>query len=268
MSDPFYIIEPKAPIVPIVISIPHCGVEFPDEIKDTYIGQQLKKLDDTDWYLQKLYDFASDLGITIIHAKYHRWVIDLNRDIKSKPLYTDGRLITGLCSTTDFFGNPIYKAAQEPTQKEINRRLETYFWPYYKKVQALLDERLKTFGEVLLWDGHSIRKNVPTIQKEDFPDMILGNNDQKTASNEIISTALSTLKTGPFEVSHNYPFKGGHITRYFGSKLNKINALQLEMNKVLYMDDAEVNYDEKRANEVRNVLKSVFENLIENFKNH
>lgn len=266
MSQPFYIIEPKAPLVPIILSIPHCGVEFPDEIKDTYLENQLKKLDDTDWFLQDLYSFASEMGITIIHAKYHRWVIDLNRDIKSKPLYTDGRLITGLCSTTDFMGNLIYKAAQEPTQAEIKRRLDTYYWPYYKKIQELLDERKHQFGEVLLWDGHSIRKNVPSIQKEDFPEMILGNNDRKTASDELIDVALNALKEGPFEVSHNYPFKGGHITRYFGSKLENINALQLEMSKILYMDDNELKYNKKRAKKVQDVLKNVFENLIISLK--
>ncbi|HIP35708.1 MAG TPA: N-formylglutamate deformylase [Crocinitomix sp.] len=266
MSKPFYIIESKGEVVPIIISIPHCGVEFPEDIKNTYLETQLKTLDDTDWFLQDLYSFASDLGITIIHAKYHRWVIDLNRDIKSKPLYTDGRLITGLCPTTNFKGELIYKAAQEPTQAEIQRRLKTYFWTYYNKVQELLDERKRQFGEVLLWDAHSIRRNVPTIQKENFPDMILGDNDKKTASDKLINVALESLKKGPYEVSHNYPFKGGHITRYFGSKLTKINALQLEMNKILYMDDKELKYNKKRAKNVQNVLKKMFENLIESLR--
>lgn len=262
MSQPFYIKEPQTPIVPIVLSIPHCGVEFPDEIKETYLENQLKKLDDTDWFLQELYSFVSEMGITIIHAKYHRWVIDLNRDIKSKPLYTDGRLITGLCATTDFNGNPIYKAAQEPTQAEIKKRLDTYYWPYYNKIQSLLNERKQQFGEVLLWDAHSIRKNVPTIQKEDFPELILGNNDKKTASDSLIEVALNALKKGPYQVSHNYPFKGGHITRYFGSKITKVNALQLEMNKILYMDDKEMKYDKKRAKKVVSLFKTVFEDLI------
>ncbi len=262
MSQPFYVIEPQTPVVPIILSIPHCGVEFPDEIKETYLENQLKKLDDTDWFLQDLYSFASGMGITIIHAKYHRWVIDLNRDINSKPLYTDGRLITGLCPTTDFNGNPIYKAAQEPTQAEIKRRLDNYYWPYYNKIQWLLDERKQQFGEVLLWDAHSIRKNVPTIQKEDFPELILGDNDKNTASDTLIDVALNSLKKGPYQVSHNYPFKGGHITRYFGSKISKVNALQLEMNKILYMDDKELKYDKKRAKKVISLFKTVFIDLI------
>lgn len=263
MSNPFYIVEPKGKKVPIILSVPHCGTEFPIEIKETYLDAQLKSMDDADWFVNSLYNFVSEMGITMIFAKYHRWAIDLNRDVKSTPLYNDGRLITGLCSTTDFFGNPIYKATQEPTQKEINRRLDTYFWPYYKKIEELLTECKSEFGQALLWDAHSIRKSVPAIQKEDFPDMILGNDNQTTASQKLIDIALSTLKQGKFQVNHNTPFKGGHITRYFGKPQNGINALQLEMNKVLYMDDSETKFDEFRANKMRSVLKPVFERLIE-----
>jgi N-formylglutamate deformylase len=118
------------------------------------------------------------------------------------------------------------------------------------------------FGEVLLWDAHSIRHKISTIQKDPFPDMILGDNDLKTASEKLISTALNSLKHSDYEISHNYPFKGGHITRYFGSKLTKTNALQLEMNKILYMDDTETKYHPKKALTVKKLLKSVFEELI------
>ncbi|MFD1551359.1 N-formylglutamate deformylase [Putridiphycobacter roseus] len=262
MPDPFYIIEPKAPKVPIIISVPHSGTDFPEEIKQDYLEGQLKVLDDTDWNVEEVYDFASELGITVIHAKYSRWVIDLNRDPESKPLYNDGRIITGLCSYTDFFGRPIYKAAQDPNQEEVERRLKTYYWTYYQKVQALLDERKAEFGKVLLWDAHSIRHLVPSIQKEPFPDMILGNNDHKTADQEWIETAINTLRKGPFQVNHNTPFKGGHITRYFGKPAENQHALQLEMNKILYMNEEEMKYDTVRASIVKTVLKPVFQELI------
>jgi len=263
MTKPYYIIEPKGKKVPIVISVPHCGLEIPDELKEDYVDSQLKSLDDADWFVHDLYDFASEMGITIIYAKYHRWLIDLNRDVKSVPLYNDGRLITGLCSTTDFFGNPIYKNGKVPNQKEVDRRLTTYFWPYYAKIESLLDERKAEFGEVLLWDAHSIRERVPTIQKDPFPDMILGNDNQSTASNNLIDAAFNQLCEGEYQINHNMPFKGGHITRYFGKPVNNINALQLEMNKVLYMDDSEKRFDIERANKVRAMLKPVFEKLIE-----
>ena len=134
---------------PIIISIPHCGTAFPDELKDHFLEDKIADLDDTDWFLQDLNDFASELGITVIYANYSRWVIDLNRDPQSAPLYNDGRLITGLTTTSDFLVNPIYKKGFEPDQKEIERRLENYYWPYYRKIEALIEERKKQFGKVL-----------------------------------------------------------------------------------------------------------------------
>jgi N-formylglutamate deformylase len=264
MADPYIIIEPQKPVVPIILSVPHCGTEFPSEVINDYVSERAAAPDDTDWFVHELYNFATEMGITIIHAKYSRWVIDLNRDSESAPLYDDGRIITGLTTTTDFFGNPIYVSEDHiPNQQEIERRLETYYWPYYKKLESLLSERKKEFGKVLLWDAHSIRHLVPTIRKDVFPDMILGNNDEKTAHPELIKTALKGLQSGEYGVNHNTPFKGGHITRYFGNPNDNTHALQLEMNKILYMDDEELNFHQDRANAVRKVLKRTFQSLIE-----
>jgi N-formylglutamate deformylase len=263
MSIPFKIIEPERNKVPLILSVPHCGIDFPAEIIDHYNREMAASPDDTDWFVHELYNFATEMGITIIHAKYSRWVIDLNRDPKSAPLYNDGRIITGLTTTTDFFGKEIYASTNYiPNQSEIDRRLKHYYWPYYAKIQELLDDRKKIFGKALLWDAHSIRHLVPTIRKDVFPDMILGNNDETTAAPQLIKTALKSLRSGKFEVSHNSPFKGGHITRYFGKPEKNQHALQLEMNKILYMDDSESKFEVTRANQMRSLLKKTFTNLI------
>lgn len=264
MALPYHIIPQKGTPVPFILSVPHCGTDFPSELKDHYVPEKMKAPDDTDWFVHDLYNFASELGITIIHAKYSRWVIDLNRDPKSAPLYNDGRIITGLTPNTDFFGGAIYASPEvEPNEQEVECRLNQYYWPYYEKVQELLNERKAEFGKVLLWDAHSIRHLVPTIRKEVFPDMILGNNDETTADPKLIATALNGLKSGSYGINHNTPFKGGHITRYFGKPNESVHALQLEMNKILYMDDAETSFHEDRANQVRSVLQPTFEALIE-----
>ena len=263
MSKPYHIIEPTGKKVPLILSVPHCGTDFPEELINDYVPEMMASPDDTDWFVHQLYNFATEMGITIIYAKYSRWVIDLNRDPKSAPLYNDGRIITGLTTTTDFFGENIYTSDNKiPNQNEVQRRLENYYWPYYTKVQSLLDERKKEFGKALLWDAHSIRHFVPTIRKEVFPDMILGDNDEVTANKSIIDTTLSGLKSSDYGVNHNTPFKGGHITRYFGKPKNNIHALQLEMNKIMYMDDTETEFHKDRANAVRAVLKRTFDELI------
>ena len=115
---------------------------------------------------------------------------------------------------------------------------------------------------MLLWDAHSIRRFVPTIRKEPFPDLILGDNDEQSAGGEIINIALSGLREGKYQVNHNTPFKGGHITRFFGQPEKNIHALQLEMSKIHYMNDDELTFNESRADEMRTVLRPVFERLI------
>lgn len=264
MNEPFRITPAKGKKVPVLISVPHCGTMFPDELRSKYKPELIKAPDDTDWFVNKLYDFVSDLGMTMISAVYSRWVIDLNRDPESKPLYTDGRIITGLCPTTDFLGNKIYQdEREEVSKKDVDTRLEKYYWPYHNKIQSLLDELYAEHGSVLLWDCHSIRQFVPTIHKDKFPDLILGSADEKSASPELIASALSGLGNKKYNLNHNYPFKGGYITRQYGKPERSYHALQLEMSKVNYMDDAEVSYHEERANEMRSVLKATLSRLSE-----
>ena len=85
-----------------MLSIPHCGTGIPDNLSALYQKSQLENLDDTDWFLDELYDFAPSLGITTIVPYYSRWVIDLNREPNNKSLYSDGRIITSLCQLLTF----------------------------------------------------------------------------------------------------------------------------------------------------------------------
>ena len=260
----FEITLPDNQRVPILLSIPHCGTAFPDELKDQYKPDLIQAPDDTDWFVDQLYNFAPAMGITMISAVYSRWVIDLNRDPNSKPLYSDGRIITGLCPTTNFLGEPIYKDnRKEIDSTDINARLKNYYQPYHSKIQELLDDLKKEFGKVLLWDCHSIRQTVKTIQTEKFPDLILGDADGTSASPGIIESALGVLDHCTYTIRHNHPFKGGTITRHFGRPAENQHALQLEMTKVNYMNDSETKYDVERATKMQSLLKKVFEKLIE-----
>ena len=263
-NRPFELIVPKENKVPFILSIPHGGIAFPKELQQTYNQSLISAPDDTDWFLEILYDFAEEMGITIIKAKYSRWVIDLNRTPENQSLYNDGRIITSLCPTTDFLGNMIYKSKEDiPNKVEVQRRLESYYWPYHNQIDLLIKDCKTDFGKVLFWDAHSIRRNVKTIQENPFPDLILGNNDEKTSGIEYINIALENLSSGSFEITHNSPFKGGFITRSKGNPSQNIHALQLEMCKDLYMNSNETEYDPVKAITVKKVLKKTFNHLIE-----
>jgi len=260
----FQVIEPVQGRVPILLSVPHSGTAFPDELKSEYKQGLIQAPDDTDWFVHQLYDFAPAMGITMIHAVYSRWVIDLNRDPQSKPLYADGRIITALCPTTTFFETPIYNDERiEVSVEEVSRRVDQYYKPYHQKLDALLQSIKNEFGKVLLWDCHSIRQHVPTIHKEKFPDLILGDADGTSASPGLIETAIKNLETSGYSFQHNYPFKGGYITRHYGRPSENQHALQLEMSKVKYMDDEEKKYDLVRADKMRYVLQHTLGELID-----
>lgn len=261
----YNIINPTSAEVPILISSPHSGTFFPEHIKSRIKPGLAATPHDTDWFIDRLYDFAPSLGISMITANYSRWVIDLNRDPQQQPLYNDGRVITGLCPLTDFNGLPLYEG-NAPEDAEIQQRIEEYFLPYHQKVDALLQQTKAKFGKALLFDAHSIRKVVPGIQKDAFPDLVLGDNDLASASASVISATYDELRKGGYHIEHNKPFKGGFITRSFGKPENNIHALQLEMAKTNYMDDSETKYDQIRADKMRSLLKATFAKLIEALK--
>jgi N-formylglutamate amidohydrolase len=87
----------------------------------------------------------------MITANYSRWVIDLNRDPENKPLYADGRIITGLCPVTNFWES-LYADGRTSKNIEVNRRRERYYRPYHEKLADLLSTLKSEFGKILLWD--------------------------------------------------------------------------------------------------------------------
>ena len=103
---------------------------------------------------------------------------------------------------------------------------------------------------------------MPTIQANPFPDLILGTNDGQSADERLIQATKKGLKNSSYQLYYNTPFKGGNITRHFGQPKKNIHALQLEMCKNLYMDDAEINYHPARAETMQLTLKNTFELLL------
>ena len=264
MHDINYRVTPAiAEQIPVILSVPHCGTAFPEEIRSEYDEELILAPDDTDWFVDKLYSFAPRLGITVISSVWSRWVIDLNRHPESRPLYTDGRIITDLCPVTTFLGEPLYRDGRTRLEeKEIRRRRQQYFDPYHGKLQELLLDMKSKFGVVLLWDCHSIRQVVPSIQKERFPDLILGSADGKSADPMLIETALASLGRQSYSLQHNHPFKGGFITRHYGRPQDRQHALQLEMSKINYMDDRETQFHPERAKKMGELLFNTLSSLI------
>ena len=119
----------------------------------------------------------------------------------------------------------------------------------------------KKHSHVLLWDAHSIKQRVPSIQHSPFPDLILGDNEKISASPALINKAIEILSGSSYKMTHNYPFKGGHITRYFGNPSQGVHSLQLEMTKINYMDDNELDFNDLISSQLKELLKNVLSQL-------
>jgi len=260
----FNIFRPEGKRLPILLSSPHSGTEFPSEIVSQYENKHVQSPSDTDLLIDKLYDFAPSLGMTQITANYSRYVIDLNRSPKGESLYGDGRSETNLVPVTTFDQEPLFVKGKKPNLEEIQRRKENYFWPYYKQIEEELASLKKEFGKVIFFDCHSIRRLVKSIQPDPFPDLIIGTLEGKTAENKLEKKFQAVLeKSFSYQVSYNSPFKGGHLTRYFGDPENGINAVQLEMAQDLYLSEDRSELDQSKIKPLRNILSEALLALCE-----
>lgn len=228
--------RPVAKRLPLLISAPHVGVLIPSELAGGFEPKALAELRDTDWLVHELYGFALEKGMTLLHAHVSRYVVDLNRPASGPALYRDQRRQTEVVPLSDFDGHPLYRPGHEPDEKERQRRIDSYYKPYHEALEKELKSLLEEFPQVVLFDAHSIRREVPSLDAKPFPDLILGDRDGTSAHPSLSAAVLASLASSPFSVSHNHPFKGGQITRAWGQPERGVHALQLEMSQDLYLE--------------------------------
>ncbi len=252
---------------PIIISIPHMGTEIPSEIAKNMDPVMLSQLSDTDWIVDQLYPFASRLGISVLKANYSRYVIDLNRPVNSSPLYQDGRQETTIVPYHNFDGRNLYRPGLEPTKEDIAERIAKYYDPYHQKLQNEIKKLKASFDTILLFEAHSIRRFVPKLYPNPFPDLMLGNQNNSTCPQQVIDRAERILASGSYQVSKNQPFMGGFITRSFANVDQNIYTLQLEKSQDIYLAKDRTLQQEK-GEKLIITLENMFLGIIEELKNY
>jgi N-formylglutamate deformylase len=239
---------------PFLISIPHLGREIPAEVRDQ-LTPTADAVSDTDWHLEKVYAFAEELGASVLSARYSRYVIDLNRPASGESLYP-GQTTTGLCPTETFRGEPLYRAGVGPDAAETARRLDLYWRPYHEKLTAELARLKAEFGQVLLWEAHSIASVLPRLFEGKLPDLNIGTNSGNSAVAAVLDAVTGGLDDQPFTWVANSRFKGGYITRHYGQPEEGIHAVQLEMCQSTYMNEtAPYDYRPDLAGQVKPVVE-------------
>jgi N-formylglutamate deformylase len=248
--------------VPLLVSLPHVGTGVPPEIEARLTGAA-RALPDTDWHVDRLYDFLGELGASVLAATQSRYVVDLNRAPDDAPLYP-GASNTGLCPAATFGESPIYLDGRAPGAEEIAARRETYWRPYHDRLAATLDEMRARHGTALLWEAHSIRSRVPRFFAGRLPDLNFGTGGGVSADPGLLAR-LAAVAEAAQGYSHalNGRFKGGYITRTYGDPTGGVHAVQLELSQITYMDEEPpYNFREDLAAGIRPVLRRLLETAL------
>jgi N-formylglutamate deformylase len=221
---------------PLLVSLPHCGELIPDELRSRY-QPRAWDVEDTDWHLHKLYAFATALGASVLQPRASRFVIDLNRPPDNAPMYP-GANNTELCPTRFFTGDPIYVEGAAPAPSEIEQRIAQWWQPYHGAIATELARLKARHGHAVIFDGHSIKSELPWLFEGRLPALNLGTVDGSSCS-PLLRAALGDVLAAQDRYSHviDGRFKGVYITRHYGRPEESIHAVQLEMTWDCYMDE-------------------------------
>ena len=245
---------------PLVISFPHVGTELPLPLRArlTPVGRTLV---DTDWYVDRLYAFARDLDITTIVPRFSRYVVDLNRDPNDKPLYPGARTST-VCPTETFEGDPLYTALA-PGPEEVAERITAYWKPYHAALAAEIARVKALHGSALLLDAHSIWGRLPLLFDGQLPDMNIGTNSGRSCAIGVTNAVAGALRPPFPSLVIDDRFKGGYITRTYGSPNDNVHAIQIEINQGAYLAEGSRNeWSDKHAKRLIKALRTTCEGLL------
>ncbi len=261
MTPPIFTLH--AGTKPLLISMPHVGTFIPPALLPRLVPRALD-VEDTDWFLDRLYAFAHDLGASLLVPTHSRFVVDLNRPSDNQPMYI-GRNNTELCPTRFFTGEPIYREGKTPSEGDVQARVANYWQPYHDALRKELAHLRAAHGHAVLFDAHSIKSELPWLFEGELPHMNLG-----TAAGASCAASLTSKLSAIFAAAPNYShvvngrFKGGHITRHYGAPALGVHAVQLEMCWRAYMEEAPpYRWHEARAAAVTPLLRQLVQAMID-----
>jgi len=248
---------------PLLISMPHVGTRIPDDQQERYLPRALAA-EDTDWFLDRLYGFAPEIGASLLIPNESRYLIDLNRPSEDTPMYA-GVNNTELCPTRFFSGAPLYKPGREPDDAEVLRRVEQYWQPYHDALSGELARLKSAHGHVALFDAHSIKSELPWLFEGTLPHLNLGTVESRSCAPALRNALMQALgRQTRYSHVTDGRFKGGHITRRYGQPAEGVHAVQLEMCWRAYMDEGPPPaWSETRAAAITPLLRTLLRTLID-----
>ena len=247
--QPFEVAAPAEQRVPFVFNSPHSGCFYPERFL------ALSRLDrhairrSEDCHVDKLYQNVVRLGAPLLKANFPRAYLDVNREpweldprmfTQAVPPYANirsARVAGGLGTIPRVVGEgaEIYHARLPLSEAE--GRIELYYKPYHAALKGLMTETRARFGYAVLVDCHSMPASIRVADAAQRPDFIIGDRFGASTSIELSRRAISLLSGMGYAVAYNKPYAGGFITEHYGRPGRSLHAIQVEVNRGLYMNE-------------------------------
>ncbi|MEQ9505297.1 MAG: N-formylglutamate amidohydrolase [Hyphomonas sp.] len=257
---------------PVLFASPHSGSHYPDAMQDALCVPLLDVRRTEDAFIDELFAGAPALGGALIAARYGRSVVDLNRDPHEldAAMFRDGapracalptaRVEAGLgcLPRVGARGETIY--ARLLSQAEGEERLVHIHDAYHQHLADTLDTLRREHGRALLIDCHSM----PSVQpgRRILTDIVLGDRFGSSADSRLMTRIERSFRAQGFTVARNAPYAGGYTTRRYGRPRRGIHALQVEINRGLYMDEQRITRAPGFAG-LKDALQAVMAEIIE-----
>ncbi len=274
--EAFAIIAPRKWTRPVIFNSPHSGRVYPAEFlaASRLNPHALRKSEDC--YIDELFSFVAELGSPLLHAHFPRAFLDVNRE----PYELDPRMfredLPGFANSSSMRvagglgtiprivseGDEIYRGPLKLI--DALARIETIYRPYHRTLADLINRARDAFGYSLLIDCHSMPSTAcshVTPHSTGRVDIVLGDRHGVACADEIVSTLEELIRSQGLRVLRNKPYSGGFITQNYGSPNHHRHALQIEINRALYLDERSLERNRGYA-AVKLTLHRIFAGLL------
>lgn len=241
---------PAIPDRPIILSVPHAGRDYPSELlaQARVRRQQLQRLEDR-WADLLVHPLIA-CGFTVVVARAPRALIDLNRHERE----IDPAMLVGvprdaaLQSSVKLRGGlgliprrmvGAHELWHKPVAwSEAQRRIETIHRPYHAELARLMTAARDAHGHAILIDLHSMPPLPPPAAGQTSPGIVLGDRFGRSASTRLMTLAADVAAGHGIVAAQNHPYAGDHLIERHGRPANGLHAIQIEVDRSLYLDDA------------------------------
>ena len=251
-AAPYELRRPAVAASPVVFASPHSGRLYPHDMMSASSLDSAAIRRSEDAFVDALIEDAPRIGVTVLSARYARAYVDVNREpyeldpamfsdeLPSFAQARTARVAAGLGSIARVVGDGQEIYARKLTFEEARGRIEAVHRPYHEALGRVLDETRRRAGCVVLVDWHSM----PSAAAADAgkggrrgPDMVLGDRYGAACSPLVTSLVERELEAMGYLVDRNRPYAGGWTTEHYGAPGKRTHALQIEINRALYLDE-------------------------------